>query len=249
MSLDDLAFTDLVFLHALMVADAGMPLLGARPSVVAPSDGFYYRMVEMLSEQGLIARAKSAVNDGLVVLPRSGGQTAAYTLHCSALADHSNPRNALADYLKGHRRDFRKQQQALWVSLGIAELHGYMEWELAIHHFEGAWTDELFDVFTFGLAHFAIAQLFYFCWTGVRDLASRHQRVPAPMEFYRMYLLDSLGNKVRRAIREGWEVRHYTRHWRRPTSAVVETFSGPATDLGDRFLSMTPSYDALNELF
>lgn len=249
MKLDDSIFTEAVFLHALLVPEADA--LSARPTEVAPSESFYWLMTELLEQRVLIAAERPLMKAAPFTFPAGTLPQPRYTLPRGLFPDHRHARHALGDFLKASRRlpTVREQQVALWTSLAMAELHGYMEWELAIHHFDTAWSDELFTAFDFGLGHFSISQMFYFCWTGVRDLASHHLRNPAPADTYRDYLAQALTNKLKRALREGWQVRQYTRQWRRPTSAVVETFTNVASDLGDRFLLLVPSRSALESLF
>lgn len=251
MNLDQLTIADAVFLHGLLVQEAGVEPMGVRPTVVAPSEHFYWLMIEALERRGLITVEQSLLNAAPFVFPRGFSGTRRYRLRADLLLDARTTRTALEALLKGTRRNpaLRDQRAALWVSLGMAELHGYMEWELAIHHFEAAWTDELYTAFDFGLSHFSIAQMFYFCWTGVRDLASHHLRSPGPVDTYRTYLAQGLTNKLKRALRESWQVRQYNRQWRRPPSTVVDTFAGPATGLGERFLILPPSREAFETLF
>lgn len=246
---DDTTFTETVFLHALLLP--GTDALSARATEVAPSESFYWLMTELLEKRALIVAERPLMKAAPFVFPAGASGQRRYVLQPGLFADAREARSSMGDFLKAHRRApaVREQQIALWTSLAMAELHGYMEWELAIHHFDTAWSDELFTAFDFGLGHFSISQMFYFCWTGVRDLASHHLRNPAPADTYRDYLAQALTNKLKRALREGWQVRQYTRQWRRPTSAVVETFTKVASDLGDRFLLLVPSRAALESLF
>lgn len=249
MKFDDSSFTEAVFLHALLVP--GADGLSTRPTEVAPSESFYWLMTELLEHRSLIAAEHPMMKAAPFTFPAGAASQRKYNLRPGLFPDHRHARAAVGDFLKASRHlpAVREQQATLWTSLAMAELHGYMEWELAIHHFDTAWSDELFTAFDFGLGHFSISQMFYFCWTGVRDLASHHLRNPAPADTYRDYLAQALTNKLKRALREGWQVRQYTRQWRRPTSAVVETFSKVASDLGDRFLLLVPSRAALDSLF
>lgn len=243
MNLDCTTFTEATFLHALLGPADG---LSARPAEVAPSERFHTFMVALLEHRALIFAAPPMMKVAAVAFPTAPSQSR-YTLRPGLFPDSQQARLTLGQFLASSRAlpAVREQQIGLWTSLAMAELHGYMEWELAIHHFGSAWSDELFPTFEYGLGHYSLSQMFYFCWTGVRDLASHHLRNPAPVEAYQAHLAQSLSKKIRRAVREGWQVRPYTRQWRRPTSAVVDTFANVATSLGERFLSQVPSRSAL----
>lgn len=242
--------TDCVFLHALLEGgDKRVTFMRSAPSDVAPNEAYYWHMVGWLERRGVLVSV--AIANAAEGYGRSAHGVVRRHELCPGLPPPSELRASIEGHLERTRAD-RASQAAyalLWRELALAELEAYIEWELASHRFEAGWSGALLDVMDEGLLSFSIGQMFYFCWTAVRDLASHHLRNPAPFETYKGYLLNAFSAKVKRAKRDGWEVRQYSRQWRRGPSAVAETFSNHATTLGERFLLEVPSSEALASLF
>lgn len=246
-TLDQLRARDAVYLHALLLQ--GGSNISMAPGAVAPNESFYWHMLGCLERQGVIvavtSKARTAagerygtasqrhydVDADLGALPKLKAQLAAHL--CALRSDPALP----------------PQYAAIWAELGVAELQAYLEWELASHRFDVRWSENLLPIMEMGLSVFSIGQMFYFCWTAVRDLASHHLRHPAPCDTYQSHLASSMAAKIERATRDGWEVRQYSRQWRRHTNAVSDTFANIATGLGERFLLEVPSSTAITSLF
>lgn len=241
---------DMVYLHALLSgAGKGPALMLASPGAVAPNETYYWHVIGHLERCGIlveVSRVRMAKGLGGFAMPAPRR----YEL-TPELAPHAELRTALEHQLKAARKDPSAitGHALLWRELALAELHAYLEWELAVHRFDARWGDALGDALDAGLSSFSIGQMFYFCWTAVRDLASHHLRHPAPFDSYKDYLVQSITGKIERAIRDGWEVRQYSRQWKRRTNALAETFAQHATTLGDRFLTEVPAPQALESLF
>lgn len=240
----------MVYLHALLSGAGKGPMASlAAPGAVAPNESYYWHVIGYLERRGVLIEVSAArVAEGFggfaVPAPRR------YEL-APELPPHAELRARLENLLKEARREpsVIPAYALLWRELALAELHAYLEWELAVHHFDARWGDALSEALDGGLSSFSIGQMFYFCWTAVRDLASHHLRHPAPFETYKDYLAHSISGKIERAVRDGWEVRQYSRQWKRRTNALAESFAQHATTLGDRFLTEVPSPQALMSLF
>ena len=241
---------EMVYLHALLSgAGKGSTFLLASPGAVAPNESYYWHVIRHLQRRGLLIEVSAdrvAEGYGGFVMPAPRRYELA-----PELLPHVELRAGLENLLKGARRDpsVIPVYALLWREMALAELHAYLEWELAVHGFDARWGESLSEALDGGLSSFSIGQMFYFCWTAVRDLASHHLRHPAPFETYKDYLAKSISGKIERAVRDGWEVRQYSRQWKRRTNALAQTFAHHATTLGDRFLAEVPGPQALQSLF
>lgn len=250
MDLNSLRPSDCVFLHALLSIDGkNVAFMRSTPEQVAPNEAYYWHMVGALERRGVVMTlSHTQAADAY-------GRGSRSPAHRYDLAPGLPVPKELKRHLESQLNSIRDSKIALvaygslWRELALAELEAYIEWELAIHRFDAGWSGSLLEALEEGLETFSTAQMFYFCWTTVRDLASQHLRNPAPFETYKTYLQKTLAGKISRAAREGWEVKAYSRQWRRAQSAVVDTFSNRASGLGERFLLSTPSHQSLSSLF
>lgn len=252
MHIDQLALNHAVFLRALLPSDpkrfAGLSYYA--PTTFAASEAYYRYMLDELQRADLLV-AEQAVSSAAAGGFARSLRTVRLEFHDWINRDLAGTRQAAEARLEVFRADRSAAPHflGLWQELGLVETQSYLAWELSAHRFDPVWAEHAASILEQGLFHFSIGQMFYFCWAGVRELASRHLRQPGPLEEYKEHLAAAMEQRMVRALRDGWEVRQYERQWRRRTNVVAETFAQQATRLGDQFLQAVPTEHALASLF
>jgi hypothetical protein len=164
--------------------------------------------------------------------PSLGGESAVLDATEMAVAGFVHNETSLAD------------ASEIWQILAIAECTSYLIAELEEHHLDGRWAGMAGPAIANIVERVPIAQAFYICWLGVRDVASAYLKYPNSRSTLGTTLRSSLEQKLGRAQRERWTLRSFNRHPLCPESALANVFSAAAR-LEDDYLHSIPSLERL----
>lgn len=155
---------------------------------------------------------------------------------------------AVADYLRSVERDEYgiALRLRVWRDLVLAESERFFELQLAKHHFDPAWAQDLIFVQRETRAELSAAQWRYCVWVATRQGASvaLQLRSPSP-ETVRQAIYTDLTRRVGPVASGLWSNASFAPHTPRPESALSQLFAYELTNLRDAFWPLVPSELAL----
>jgi hypothetical protein len=155
---------------------------------------------------------------------------------------------AIEDYLMETPRDDwgLACRARLWNDLAVAEAERYFETQLARHHFETSWAQDLIFVIRESRFTMPIAQWRYCCWAAVRHGGSlaQQQRGMDPQSL-REAIYTELKRRAPRVANGDWANCIFAPFNPVPESAASRLFVQHLTGLGPAFWLLPPSLDGL----